>query len=135
MTFSDRIRESMIYCGETNQSKFASLVRAVPGAESFSQQNLSRMLNHSPKNSLFTVQIAIATNVCPNWLATGAGHKEITSDSPEVKSIAKMIMAVDPDTRTKILHYLEVVDLFSAAEEDAENILNDRELRQGNQDG
>lgn len=124
MTFSDRISLAMRHAGVTNQGEFAALVRQQNGGEKFSQQTLSNLIVGKSTSSKYTVQIALAANVCPVWLAIGVGDMSV-SISQDAIYLAKKIMKVNPDIRQKITHYLEIIELFETAEFDAQAILDD----------
>ncbi len=80
MKFGERLKKAREFAGFTQKQ----LIDRMGGI--MSQQNISVLENGHATGSEFTVQIAMACNVNPEWLATGNGEMAARYDTSHVNS-------------------------------------------------
>lgn len=97
MNYSERLKKAREFAGLTQNGLIELLPKKPDGRPLMSQANLGRLeVNSNAQGSVFTVQLATACGVDPQWLATGEGSMvprpkhEYGSNSPEAKVLKVM---------------------------------------------
>lgn len=111
MKYGDRLKAARQYA-KLSQATLAELVK-------ISQANISKLEVGEATGSEYTVQIAMACNVSPEWLATGVGSMEKnTYELPPVLREHIKVMEQLPDyAQTEVIQTaIKTVELIHKAQ-------------------
>lgn len=97
MNYGERLKKARLHA-KLSQAELAERAKV-------SQANISKLENGDATGSEYTVQLAVACNVCPIWLATGEGdmiNYYQTRDKTETL-VLQVMQEMDAATKYQLL--------------------------------